>query len=652
MTRRSFGLIVALVLLAFLLRVYRLDHMSLRGDESFTVIYSGKPLAELWEVIRDIEPNPPLYYFALRGAMVLFGQADFATRFLSALFGVLAVPLIYQLARSLIRDRRTGEMVGLLAAFLLAINPYQIWHGQDVRNYTIWPTLSLASLWFMLRALKADRRSLWLGYVVTALASLYTHYYDVFIIIFENIYVFLVCWKDRRLLKRWILAQAILATLYLPYPLFISARVSTYQDATGVVPGLLGIIQQSLSAFAFGETLPGTFTAYLFPFLLLLLALGLVFAFRLDRKAFAFLLLYTAVPILCLFLFTLWRPFFRVRYLIVMAPALYLGFAMGLVALTRLRWARIVAVAAGLAVLLIPVVFSLSNYYFDPAYAKAADYRGLAAYLEAEAGPDDVIIENYPDPTLSHYYSGPSQRLVLPHRSAVDAVGDLPVKRKATGKTLQELLEQNQYLWLIPYQSGWDPQGFVESWLNRRARRVREEQVDVFRVVVYEQIETVFPAIQHPMTSYLGEEIEFLGYDVRTEGECGLDDLGGEGHQLSVTDPDSCTMHFTLYWQVLDLVDVDYTVFTHVVDTGGAVLTQQDSKPQNGQFPTLEWFPGDVIADEYTLTFPVDTPLGEYTMEVGMYQLETADRLVAHDADETPWPDDAIRLNIPIVVVP
>ncbi|HSR32610.1 MAG TPA: glycosyltransferase family 39 protein [Anaerolineae bacterium] len=652
MTRRSLWLIVALVLLAFLLRVYRLDHMSLRGDESFTVIYSGKPLAELWAVIRDIEPNPPLYYFALRGAMVLFGQADFATRFLSALFGVLAVPLIYQLARILIRERRTGEMVGLLAALMLAINPYQIWHGQDVRNYTVWPTLSLASLWFMLRALKENRRSLWLGYVVTALASLYTHYYDVFIILFENIYVFGVHWKDRRLLMRWILAQAVLAMLYLPYPLIISARVSTYQDATGAVPGLLGIIQQSLSAFAFGETLPGTFAAYLVPFLLLLLALGLVFAFRLDRKAFAFLLLYAAVPILCLFLFTLWRPFFRVRYLIVMAPALYLGFAMGLAALTRLRWARIVAVAAGLAVLLIPAVFSLGNYYFDPAYAKAADYRGLAAYLEAEAGPDDVIIENYPDPTLSHYYSGPSQRLVLPHRSAVDAVGDLPVKKKATGKALQELLEQKRYLWLIPYQSGWDPQGFVEGWLNRRARRVREEQVDVFRVVVYEQIETVLPAIQHSMTSYLGEEIEFLGYDVRTEGGCSLDDLGDEGRQLSVTDPGSCTMHFTLHWQVLDLVDADYTVFTHVVDTGGAVLTQQDNKPQSGQFPTLEWFPGDVIADEYTLTFPVDTPLGEYTMEVGMYQLETADRLVAHDADETPWPDDAIRLNIPIVVVP
>jgi len=34
------------------------------------------------------------------------------------------------------------------AAFLIAINPYQIWHSQDVRNYTLWPALSLLALIF------------------------------------------------------------------------------------------------------------------------------------------------------------------------------------------------------------------------------------------------------------------------------------------------------------------------------------------------------------------------------------------------------------------------------------------------------------------------------------------------------------------------
>jgi mannosyltransferase len=649
MSRRSYWLILVLVLLGFFLRVYRLDHVPLRGDESFTAIFSASPLPELWDVVRNAEPNPPLYYFLLRAAMFFFGQTDFTTRYLSVLFGLLAIPLLYRLAKSTIPDERTGEAVALLAAFLLAINPYQIWHSQDVRNYTVWPTLSLASLWLMIRALKEDRRALWVGYTLTALASLYSHYYDVFIILFENIYVFLVHWKDRHLLKRWILVQAILAVLYLPYPLLVSSRVATYQDATGAVPGLLGIVQHSLSAFTFGETIPGTLTAYLFPLVLLFLVLGLAFAFRLDRRAFIFLLLYTTVPILCLFTFTLWRPFFRVRYLNVMAPAFYLGFALGLVALARLRWARVVAVSAGLALLVIPAGLSLANYYFDPQYAKAADYRGLAAYLEAEAGPDDVIIENYPDPTLSYYYRGPSLRVVLPHRSAVDAVGDLPVKPKATGRALQELLEQHPYLWLIPYQSGWDPEGFVEGWLNHRAHKVREEQVDVFRVVVYERAENLPPTIQVPFESQLGAGIQLLGYDVRPEGGCGLDD---SGHSLLLTGPKSCTVHLTLYWQALDVIGANYTVFVHVLAPDGQIPAQQDSQPQGGAFPTRDWFPGDIIPDEYLLPLPDDVPTGEYTLEVGMYLLETAERLPAHDAAGARWPNDAIPLDLTIEVLP
>jgi hypothetical protein len=501
----------------------------------------------------------------------------------------------------------------------------------------------------MVRALKEDRRVLWIGYTLTALASLYSHYYDVFVVLFANVYVFLVHWKDRHLLKRWIPVQVILAVLYLPYPLVISARVATYQDATGAVPGLVGIVQESLSSFTFGETLPGTFAVYLVPLLVLFLILGLAYVWRLDRKAFAFLLLYTTVPILCLYAFTVWRPFFRVRYLNVMAPAYYLGFALGLVALARLRWARVVAVATGLALLLIPAGWSLANYYFDPQYAKAADYRGLAEYLEAEAGPDDVIVENYPDPTLSYYYRGPSARVVLPHRSAVDAIGDLPVKPKATGKTLQALLGQHRYLWLIPYRSGWDPEGFVEGWLDHRADKVREEQVDVFRVVVYERADRPTPDIQVAAESRLGDGIQLLGYDVRPEGECSLDD---SGRRLLVTDAESCRVHLTLYWQALDIIDSNYTVFIHLLAEDGQIPAQQDSQPQGGAFPTADWFPGDIIPDEYRLAFPVDVAVGEYDLEVGMYLLATAERLPAFDASGTRWPNDAILLDLTAEVLP
>ena len=134
-------LLLALVVAAFGLRVYRLDYQSLRGDESFSIQFSAHELDWLFPNIANVELNPPLYYLLLHYWMASLGQSEFVTRFLSLVFGVVSVPLIYHLGRAMGNPR-----VGALATFLLAINPFQVWHAQDVRNYTLWPALSMASL--------------------------------------------------------------------------------------------------------------------------------------------------------------------------------------------------------------------------------------------------------------------------------------------------------------------------------------------------------------------------------------------------------------------------------------------------------------------------------------------------------------------------
>lgn len=58
---KSYLLVLALILLAFALRVYRLDAFSLRGDESFTVLFVQKPLAQMWHETLTVEPNPPSF---------------------------------------------------------------------------------------------------------------------------------------------------------------------------------------------------------------------------------------------------------------------------------------------------------------------------------------------------------------------------------------------------------------------------------------------------------------------------------------------------------------------------------------------------------------------------------------------------------------
>jgi len=665
--RRPAWIVAALVLLAFALRVFRLDAYALRGDESFTVLFVTQSLADMWEGIRNIEPNPPLYYLLLRGAIHLWGASDWATRYLSAAFGVLTVPLIYRLGRSLLAGQAAGgrpgekdhtwrEWAPLLAALLLAINPYQIWHSQDVRNYTVWPALSLASLCFLVKALRqpTGRPWLWAGYVLTALLSLYTHYYDAFSLLFQNAFVSLFYWRQGAVLRRWFASQAILLLLFLPWLLIGSARPLTYQDATAEVPGLLGMAARSLSIFTLGETIPQALATVLLPALALLVILGLAVALGRGRRTLGFLVLYVGVPILCIWVLAQWRPLFRERYLIVIAPGLTLAFALALVALARRRLGLGLAAALGLAVLVVPAAISLGHYFFDPAYAKSGDWHELVAYLSEHASADDVIVQNYPDPGLAHYYHGPATRLVMPDQSAVDQVGDMEVNRLATGRSLARLLERHERLWLLPYRSSWDPDGFVEGWLERRASKVEEVQIDVFRLVAYELAEAAAPTIAYPHQVWLGEAVQLLGYDLKAEGGCQTL-VGAEGAEprVSISDPASCILDLTLYWRARALMDQDYTVFTHLTGAGGQIWAQHDGQPQGGGFPTREWFPRDVIVDEHRLQFPPGSaPPGPYRLEVGMYQLESNTRLAARGTAGESWPQDAAPLPVVIEASP
>ncbi len=71
---------------------------------------------------------------------------------------------------------------------------------------------------------------------------------------------------------------------------------------------------------------------------------------------------------------------------------------------------------------------------------------------------------------------------------------------------------------------------------------------------------------------------------------------------------------------------------------------QHDSPPVNGRYPTGSWLPTQVVEDETVLTLAPDLPPGEYRIAVGMYELETGQRLEVKGKDGT-VPDNAIPLK-------
>ena len=118
------------------------------------------------------------------------------------------------------------------------------------------------------------------------------------------------------------------------------------------------------------------------------------------------------------------------------------------------------------------------------------------------------------------------------------------------------------------------------------------------------------PPIQHPLEINLGDQVALLGYDLdATELKAGG------------------ALSLTLYWKALAQMDTSYTVFVHVLDGEDRIWGQRDSVPGNGTLPTTGWLSGEVVADHYDIPVQPDAPPGQYFIEIGMYQLETGQRL-------------------------
>lgn len=94
------------------------------------------------------------------------------------------------------------------------------------------------------------------------------------------------------------------------------------------------------------------------------------------------------------------------------------------------------------------------------------------------------------------------------------------------------------------------------------------------------------------------------------------------------------TPRLRLYWQATEPLSRDYTVFVHVVDGAGAKWGQRDSQPADRGRPTTGWRPGEVIADEHPVTIDVNGPAEGYHLIVGLYDLETGQRLLLANGDD------------------
>ena len=456
----------ALTLVAFALRIFRLDHQSLWGDEAISVFRALDSLSAITAAVPAEGTLPPLYYYLLHWWIPAVGQTEFAVRFLSLVWGVLAVPLLLVLV-----NRVAGQRQAIAAAGLAAVSPFWIYYSQETRTYSLVCALATLALYLLIRA-SADaswRTGFlpWGAYCLAAALALASNYFAGFVLGVGVLTCLLANRRSLEVVARCVTAQ--LGTVALLLPLLIFAAPGLLATAGSVsragVP-LATVLPHLVQVFTVGPSVEWNRVWPLAAAGAILAAAGVL----VGGRGRWFWLAALVVPIACIYFVSFNQYRGWARYFITASPAWYALVGAGAVALflpsgtipSLARWSARLA-CIGLAVALaLGIGWSLRNYYFRPEYARY-DFRSAVAEVEA-AGSSGIAIVNGPTrfPSYFYYHRPGFAAIEMPAEAGQRGIADA-MSAETTGRSL---------VWLVKYNPPeYDPDGAVERWLAEHTYR-------------------------------------------------------------------------------------------------------------------------------------------------------------------------------------
>ncbi len=491
--RRPRLLLLGVLLLAFALRLFRLEDANIWWDEGLAVWSARMPLGQMaaWTA-SDV--HPPFYFILLHFWCLAVGETEFAIRFLSAVFGVLTVAALWRLGLAVAPNRpRVAQVAALGGALFLALSRFGVWWSQETRMYALAGllcTLSLLLALLLQRRFTIRRAIAWL--LVTA-AALWTLYLLAFLLVVEGLYWL---WRlrslpstrmRRRSLTRWAVLQIAALSLFVPWLLYALPRMRSWSVQTTFDVGLFARLYATLLAVGASTDID----AWRWPVIIIVAALilGLLALFWNRRRTAApagivLLVLAVLIPPLVVWLLTAmprgigYAPKPEARYLLPYAPAFYLLAAWSLAGFGQLFGKRAPWLVPALFCALVAVqLWSLAAYYHDRYLSD--DYQSVAQTLIAHVHPGDKVLlhTDQPWPVFAYHYP-------QPFSGTPNAQEATPANVDAW---LRPLWPQSDALWLVVNEDALraDKDRLYEAWLSEHAAGRQEWRLGDKRVIAF-----------------------------------------------------------------------------------------------------------------------------------------------------------------------
>lgn len=389
------------------LRIYKLGTNSLWFDEGLDLMYADKIIS-----LKDTCLLP--FHVILNYCWGRLGSSEFILRLPSAIFGIISILVIYRLGK-LFFDKK----IGLVSAVILAISPFHIYYSQETRMYSILLLLVLLAVYFLERFLRNGKFGYLFGYVIFTVLSIFVHYIALAVLLAENIFFLIYFKKCKYLRAKWFIGHFIILLLMSPGLLLIFSQLRYIVKSSlwwWVSSISWKTIPITLKNFSIGYN--ATSITYI-PACALYFFLFIwgIYVARRKNEDIALLLFCLFIPILIVFVMSIFKSFYVDRYFISGLPFYLIIVANGIAGLKK-RY-----LIASLFIIFIFSYLSLKNYYSNylpnsfihhVGVQIKTDTRSVAKYI-CENFEEEDLISHADENTVPQiwYYLTPKYRGII-----------------------------------------------------------------------------------------------------------------------------------------------------------------------------------------------------------------------------------------------
>ena len=413
--KTSWAVISILVLItgvAAFLRFHLIGKLSLWSDEIVTVIAIGHSIQDMLMTLWPKEINMSFYYLMLHFWTKLFSNpGEDILRTFSALFSVVSVPAVFLLGRTINKDKRIANTVGIISALLITFNSFHIQYAQELRSYSLVFLLTVLSTLLFIKAVeKRDSWKYWAGYTFVSVLAIYSHYFVAFLI-FAQVFSLSVLYFGKRYSLTYKLQYKKIVTSYFVMALLIvPVAITPLFAGTG---GLSWIARPNLHLLLqFAIKIAGNHGV---PLLLLYAAAGIAGLFFLIKStkedvvegwvSVLFLTCLLLPVVVAILISEIYKPIFYDRYFMFVMPFMAIFSAVGIAKLISMKPMALKFI--GILILGLMIVISTSGIQSYYKNFKKEDWRGVSKFLALNCGATEDLQFYYPAWTQSYvsYYT-------------------------------------------------------------------------------------------------------------------------------------------------------------------------------------------------------------------------------------------------------